>query len=97
MFRAQTPAVAGKAEQNDKNASVVMANMQQNQMLQYSSRILAAVAAGIVAGLLGCEGLSGLLVFAVVTLGSSILTIVKIGFQVEKYFLNWYMHNVFKQ
>ena len=85
------PSAAEKNEEEKATqaAGIVMQNVMSNTQQQYSNRILAAVVAGMVAGLLGCEGLSGLVIFAAITLASSALTVFSLGFQVEKYFVSW--------
>ncbi|CAK0860674.1 unnamed protein product [Prorocentrum cordatum] len=77
----------GKVKQKEDDGEfLVMPALAANSKSLGHARVLAGAVAGCVAGLLRCEGLSGVLLFLTVTLLHSAMIYAKMGFNVTRYF-----------
>merc|ERR1712217_324830 len=77
----------GKVQQKEDDGEfLIIPSMQHNAKTLGNARVFSSVIAGCVAGLLKCEGFSGVFVFIVVTLIHSTMIMVKMGFNVTRHF-----------
>mmetsp|Transcript_120169 Transcript_120169/g.340153 ORF Transcript_120169/g.340153 Transcript_120169/m.340153 type:complete len:130 (+) Transcript_120169:120-509(+) len=86
---ASRDAKKGRVQQKDDEGEFLIPQaLQHNARALGHCRIFSGVIAGCVAGLLKCEGLSGVFVFVLITVMHSLMIFVKMGFAVTRHFPN---------
>uniref|UniRef100_A0A7S1QRC8 ER membrane protein complex subunit 6 n=1 Tax=Alexandrium catenella TaxID=2925 RepID=A0A7S1QRC8_ALECA len=77
----------GKVQQKEEDGEFLILPALQNNMRTLShARIFSGVIAGVVAGLLKCEGLAGVFVFILVTVAHSAMMFAKMSFNAHGHF-----------
>nr|KAJ0216276.1 hypothetical protein LSAT_V11C300156160 [Lactuca sativa] len=81
--------VSGKKSSENEIPTFNIENMQSNMKVIYYSRTFMSIIGGVIAGILGVNGLMGFVIYCLVMAITSVCLTAKAGFSIHSYFDTW--------